>query len=158
MTKSAAVLLLVLFLFSSSYAHSGKHESGSRLTKHFNDTLFALSEKGQVSLEILLDEKEHRIGRGVVGIVVHDSHDEDVEGAKLTVTITGVMEPLKVNEKGDGLYLVPDTSLPKDGKWEMKIVVKKRKIDDSAVFVFPDVLEEKMPAGKYDVDLLKRKK
>ena len=160
MKKTFAVMIAGLFLLcvAAVSAHSGSHEGGAKFTKHFNETLFAIAEKGQVSIEVLLDEKEYKIGKDVIGIVVHDSHDEDVEGASLAVTATGAAEPLKVKEKGGGLYLVPNTGLPKEGKWELKIAVKKKKIDDSAAFVFPEVLNTKMPAGKYDADAIKGRK
>jgi len=160
MKKTFAVMTVVLFFcgVAAVSAHSGSHEGGAKFTKHFNETLFSIAEKGQVTMEVLLNEKEYKIGKDVVGIVVHDSHDEDVEEAALAVTVTGVTEPLKVKEKGGGLYLVPNTGFPKDGKWELKIAVKKKKVDDSAVFVFPDVLNTKMPAGKYDKEGLQGKK
>ena len=152
MKKTIVSILALLILLAVSFAHSGTHEGNVRFTKHFNDTLFAISGKGQISIEVLLDEKGHKIGSDVIGIVVHDSHDEDVEDAKLTVTATGLAEPLKVKEKGGGLYLVPKAGLPKEGTWKLGISVKKKKIDDGAEFVFPEVLKAKMPAGKYLAD------
>ncbi len=150
--------IALVTLFAVSFGHSGKHEGGAKFTKHFNDTLFAVSEKGQVSIEVLLDEKEYKIGNDMVGIVIHDSHDEDVEDAKVIVTATGIAEPLKVTEKGGGLYLVPNTGLMRDGTWKLSISVKKKKLEDGASFSFPEVLKYKMPAGKYDSDSIKGKK
>jgi len=157
MKNTFNILISGLFLIfvTAALSHSGSHEGGAMLTKHFNETLFAVGGKGQVSIEILLDENEYKIGKDVIGIVVHDSHDEDVEDASLAVTAAGAAEPLKVKEKGGGLYLVPSAGLPKQGKWELKVAVKKKKIDDSAEFVFPEVLNTKMPAGKYDAERLK---
>jgi long-chain acyl-CoA synthetase len=81
MKKTFAVMIAGLFFcgFAAVSAHSGSHEGGATFTKHFNETLFSIAEKGQVTIEVLLDEKEYKIGKDVVGIVVHDSHDEDVE-------------------------------------------------------------------------------
>jgi len=152
-----ATLTMAMIPFAVD-AHSGSHEGGAKFTKHFHETIFAISEKGEVSFEVLLDEKEYKIGKDMIGIVVHDSHDEDVEGARLDVTVTGIEKSLKATEKGGGLYLVANTGLPKEGKWELKITVKKKKINDSAVFIFPDVLNKKMPAGKYDADETTEKK
>lgn len=157
MKKTFATGLAILAFFAFSFAHSGKHEGSAKVTKHFNDTLFVLSEKGQMTMELLLDEKEYRIGKDVFGFVIHDSHDEDVEDAKPVVTVTGLSEPLKVTEKGGGLYLIPKTGLPQDGAWKLGIAVKKRKIEDQAVFDFPAVLKSRMPAGKYDAGSLKEK-
>lgn len=156
--KTIMTGIAVLALFAASSAHSGKHEGNAKFTKHFNDTLFAISEKGQVSIEVLLDEKEYKIGKDVIGIVIHDSHDEDVEDAKVIVTVTGIAEPLKVKEKGDGLYLAPSVSLPKEGAWSLRISLKKKKIEDAAIFAFPEVLKSRMPAAKYDAESLKAQK
>jgi hypothetical protein len=158
MKKILVASMAVLVLFTVSSAHSGSHEKSIAFTKHFNDTLFAISEKGQVSIEVLLDEREYKMGKDVIGIVIHDSHDEDVEDAKVTVGVTGIAEPLKVREKGGGLYLVPNSGLPQDGTWKLSISVKKKKIEDGAVFTFPEVLNNKMPAGKYDEGSLKAEK
>jgi len=142
-------MMLVLTCASIAGAHEGQHEGGAKFTKHFNETLFAISGKGQVSIEVLLDEKEYKIGSDVIGIVVHDSRDEDVEGAKLTIMVSGMAEPLKVKEKGSGLYLAPKAGLPKDGTWKLSISVNRKKIDDGAEFDFPEVLKSKLPKGKY---------
>lgn len=146
---------MTLLSVAVSIGHSGPHEGGAKFTKHFNETLFAISEKGQVSIEVLLDEKEYKIGSDMIGIVIHDSHDEDVEDAKVLVTVSGTAEPLKVKEKGGGLYLVPSSGLPKDGIWELRILVKKRKIDDQATFSFPAAMAKRLPAGKVDAGMLK---
>jgi hypothetical protein len=157
MKKIILIGSLVLACFASAYAHSGKHEGSSTFTKHFQETLFSIGGKGQVSIEVLLDDKEYKTGKDVIGIGIHDSHDEDVEDADLAVSVTGLAEPLKVKEKGGGLYLVPNTGFPKEGRWEMKIAVKKKKMDDSAVFVFPEALQSRLPSGKYDAERLKGK-
>ncbi len=157
--KQILVASIALFaLFTISFAHSGSHEKSVLFSKHFNDTLFAIAEKGQVSIEVLLDEKEYKIGSDVFGVVIHDSHDEDVEDAKVIVTVTGIAGPLKVTEKGGGLYLVPSIGLQKEGTWRLGISVKKKKLEDGASFSFPEVLKNKMPAGKYDSDSIKGKK
>jgi len=158
MKKTIVTGLAILTFFAISYGHSGKHDGSSKITKHFNDTLFAVSEKGQVSVEVLLDEKEYKIGKDVIGIVIHDSHDEDVEDANLIVTVTGIAEPLKVREKGSGLYLAPSVNLPKEGTWKLSIAVIKKKIEDRAIFAFPEVLKHRVPAGKYDAGSLKSPK
>lgn len=150
--------IAVIAFFANASAHAGSNEKGASFTKHFSETLFAISEKGQVSIEVLLDEKEYKIGSDVFGIVIHDSHDEDVEDAKVMVTVTGIDAPLKVREKGGGLYLVPNAGLPQHGAWSMGISVKKKKTDDGAVFNFPEVLSNRMPAGKYNAGKLKPEK
>lgn len=63
-------------------------------------------------------------GDAVVGLIVHDDNDSDVEGA--TITIVGspnqeaaVMPPV-VREKGDGLYTVANLNLQREGSWELR--------------------------------------
>jgi hypothetical protein len=158
MKRTLLVSAMVLIWAALAYGHSDKHEGSVKITKHFNDTLFAVSDKGQVSIEVLLDEKEYKIGKDVIGIVIHDSHDEDVENATLIVTVTGIAEPLKVREKGGGLYLVQNTGFPKEGTWKLSISVIKKKIEDRVIFAFPEVLKNKVPAGKYDAGSLKSPK
>lgn len=140
-------------------AHSGSGDKNS-FTKHFSETLFVISDKGQISIELLLDEKEYKIGKDVIGIVVHDTHDEDVEGAKVDSSLVlpegmKLIQPTK--EKGGGLYTIPSLELPKEGAWKLHISVKKKKVDDSAVFIFPDITRTLLPAGKYSQEDLRRK-
>jgi hypothetical protein len=155
MKRTLLVSVMVLICAALASGHSGKHDGSAKFTKHFNDTLFVVSEKGQVSIELLLDEKEYKIGKDLIGIVIHDSHDEDVENATLIVTVTGIAAPLKVTEKGGGLYLVPSTGLPREGTWKLSIAVLKKKIEDRAIFTLPEGLNNKLPAGKYDAGALK---
>jgi len=147
-----AAIIICVFFPSYPSAHSG--EGGKDVfTKHFQETLFAVGEKGQMSIEVLVNDKEYAIGKDVIGIVVHDSHDEDVEGAALQARLSsseGPKEISGVKEKGGGLYLIPSAPLPKGGSWELRIAVKKKKLDDSARFLFSDMAHNPLPAGKYD--------
>src|SRR5574340_1013166 len=84
---SAAVsLILVLGLHTAGLAHEGHDPDKKKIfTKHFQNTLFDIAEHGAYSVEVLLDDSEYKIGKGVVGIVVHGEKDNDVAGAKLTI-------------------------------------------------------------------------
>ncbi len=154
-----AVLMFSVLLPSGLMAHSGEGEK-NLFTKHFHETLFTVSEKGQMSIEVLLNEKEYKIGRDVIGIVVHDSHDEDVEGASLKAVLTlqgGIRETPPVKEKGGGLYLIPAAQFPKDGPWELQITVRKGKIDDSVVFTSQDMSRAPLRAGQYNRESFRTK-
>lgn len=145
------VVLFSVVLSASPCAHSGEGEKGL-FTKHFQETLFAIGEKGRMSIEILLNDREYAIGKDVIGVVVHDSHDEDVEGAGLQAFLSsseGQKEISGIREKGGGLYLIPSGQLPKSGAWELRIDVKK-KIGDSARLYYSDSSHAPLPAGKYD--------
>ncbi|MBF0506403.1 MAG: hypothetical protein HQL09_06165 [Nitrospirae bacterium] len=147
--------LLIMGLVLSAHAEQGQ---GRKLvfTKHFNESLFDITEKAEFSVEILLDEKEYKIGRDLIGIVIHNSRNQDVENASITVdyrnTDTGesVAPGAMVKEKGRGLYTVSNLDLNKAGRRKLTITVRKNGLDDSVQFLFPDVLKKKWPAGKYN--------
>jgi len=156
--KEAHLFLVILgfCLITASLAHGESRESKKvSLTKHFNESLFKVTEKGLFSIEILMDDKEYKIGKNVIGVVIHDARDKDVEGAEIGITLLddqgqSIAAAPVVKEKGDGLYAVANVDLRRGGKWELRIRVKKKNNEDSATFIFPDVLEKRMPAGKYN--------
>lgn len=134
----------------------------AKFTKHFDNTIFRITEKRMFSVEIVTGRKELKvIGKNAAGIVIHDSHDEDVEGADVQVIQwmseqgRGATQSLNVKEKSGGLYILEDVNLKISGHWEMRIKVKKNSLEDSAIFAFPDVTKENIPAGKYDYSTLK---
>jgi hypothetical protein len=146
---------MAVFIAASAFFFitvSTAHEAGpDKFTKHFNESLFKITEKGEFSVEILLDEKEYKIGRDVVGIVIHNKHDEDVEGALVSVTIKtpdNTIESPSVKEDRGGLYLMSAKGFKRGDKFELKIIIKKKKIEDSAVFIFPDSIKDRLPKGK----------
>jgi hypothetical protein len=151
----ALIVLIVPVVFCSgdtTYA-AGK----PKFTKHFNESLFNITDNGLFSVEILMDDKEYpKLGKDVIGLVIHNEYDKDVEGAEIRITampegLAGTSAPV-IKEKGDGLYTVSNINLKKGGKWELKIGVKKAKLEDSASFLFPDVLNTPLHKGKYSAD------
>jgi hypothetical protein len=148
------VLGIVCFQYS---AHS---TDKSKFSKHFNESLFNITDQGYFSVEILLDNKEYaKLGKGVIGIVIHNQYDKDVAG--VDVELTSVMPDGQVNtetptikDKGNGLYTVSNINLNKEEQWELKINLKKKKLKDSTSFLFPNVLNKRLPAGKYSADQL----
>lgn len=155
MRTLSTISILFLFFFSlSSPALSAVAAAGGgqpvTFTKHFRQTFFAITEKAAFSVEILPDEKEYKIGRNVVGIVVHNRHDGDVEGAELTVTAEGSTQPVTVKEKGGGLYLASNLDLQRQGTWKLVIQVTDKSVTDSAAFVFSDSASKFLPPGQYN--------
>ena len=124
-------------------------------TKHFEETLFDISEKAEFSIEILLNDKEYKIGKNVIGIVVHNPRNQDVEKATISIDFRNIdtgrpaSQIPVVKEKGEGLYTVSDLDLKREGRWKLTIRVKKNDIDDSVQFLLPDALKTLHPAGKY---------
>lgn len=124
-------------------------------TKHFQESLFDITEHAMFSVEVILDEKEYKIGKDVIGIVLHDDHDKDVRGATLMIISKDLQTgeqaagPSAITDKGNGLYIVSGVDLKRKGTWELLITVKKDKAEDHVRFVFPSVLKERYPKGRY---------
>ena len=156
------IFMLVFFLaFINVRAHHPEEKTGAgkaSFTKHFNGSLFMITEKGEFSIEILLDEKEYKIGKDVIGIVVHDRNDGDVEGADIKISFQDMKGTPVIREKGDGLYVVSNLNIKREGKWELNIKVKQYRKKDEATFTFPDVLNKLLPAGEYSSDTANKTK
>ncbi len=124
----------------------------AKFTKHFNESLFRITEKGEFSIEILLDDKEYKIGKDVIGIVVHDKNDDDVKIADIKISYQDMKESPVVIEKGHGVYVVSNLDIKREGKWELNIKVKQYRKVDKITFIFPDALNKPLPAGEYYSD------
>jgi FtsP/CotA-like multicopper oxidase with cupredoxin domain len=137
-----------------------KHESGT-FTQHLADSKLLVTDKGLFSVEMEIPAKRLLVGVNTVNIILHDNRDRDMRGAEVTVTPWmpemghGVFSPLKVTEKGNGLYAVEDVVLVMGGHWEIRINVKWADLEDNVVFDFPyvrtsegyDYIRKKTPAG-----------
>ena len=152
----SVALAFSLFVIGPAAAHEDHGPTGKKLfTKHFQETLFDITGHALYSVEVLLDDKEHKIGKNVIGVVVHDAHDEDVAGAGLTIIHKNLASngkasgTLAVTDKGNGLYIVSGLDLQRDGRWELAITVKKDSVEDGVKFVLPDALKKLVPKGRY---------
>ena len=152
----AAALLFFSCAISPANAYEGVNPAEKKLfTKHFQETLFDISERASYSVEVLLNDKEYEIGKNVIGIVVHDEHDEDVKGAKLSIvhrnlaTNENASGALTVEDKGNGLYVVKGLTLQRDGRWELAITIEKDGVRDDVQFILPDALKQRVAKGRY---------
>ena len=124
-------------------------------TKHFKESLFDVTGHARYSTEVLLDDKEFKIGQNVIGIEVHDAADADVIGAELSFVLrnlaTGEAATGKpaVTDRKNGLYVVSGLDLMRPGRWEFIITIKKGDVDDSVKFVLPDSFKDRVPKGRY---------
>ncbi len=134
--KKSFVTSLVLLLATTGCA--------PYFTQHFADSFFVVAEKKKFSIEIITDKKDLGVEKNVVGFIVHDSSDVDVEHAELTVTS---VSPAKgdawsivypVTEKGSGLYTAESLDLSQKGLSELSVKVRKGDIEDIAVFHFEE--------------------
>jgi hypothetical protein len=152
----SVALVFSLCVIGPAGAHEDHGPTGKKLfTKHFQETLFDVTAHASYSVEVLLEDKEHKIGKNVTGVVVHDAHDEDVKGAEIVIVhknlSTGENAPgtLTVADKGNGLYIISGLNLRRDGRWELAITIKKDGLEDRAKFVLPDAMKERVPKGRY---------
>ncbi len=150
-----SLTLLSMLVLTPIYA-SGEDPDKKRIfTKHFQETLFDITEDASFSIEILLDDKEYDIGKNVIGIVVHNKDDKDVKGVELTFSYknlaTGENAPDTpvITDKGNGLYIVSGLDLQKEDRWELGISLKKDDVEDRVSFILPDALKKRHPKGRY---------
>ncbi len=157
--KKATIVVLITLIISAviCFGYIAYASDNPKFTKHFNESLFNITDKGLFSVEILLDDREYpKLGKDVIGIVIHNQYDKDVEGAAIKITATpegqaGAVAPV-IKERGDGLYTVSNLNLNKGGKWKLRIDVRKGGFEDGASFIFPDVLHTPLHKGKYSAD------
>ena len=156
--SAAFIVLLVWSLIDAAPlgAYEDQVPGGKKtFTKHFQETLFDITEHAAFSVEILLDDKEYKIGKGVVGIVIHDDKDSDVKGAGITIahknldTGESLPETISITDKDNGLYIVSGLNLEREGRWELGITVMKGNVVDNVKFILPDALKKRYPKGKY---------
>ncbi len=137
------ILPVLLFLMFVSIAFAGSKHSG--FTKHYEDSLFQITENKLYSVEIVIKEHELRVGMNKVDVILHDRNDKDVVGAEIEFVPWmpdmghGVRTKPVIKEKGGGLYYAEQVELSMQGLWELRITVSKDGVTDKAVFSFPDV-------------------
>ena len=157
--KKVTIVVLITLVISTvtCFGYTVYASDNPKFTKHFNQSLFNITDKGLFSVEILLDDTEYpKLGKAVLGIVIHDQYDKDVEGAAIKITAmsegqAGATAPV-IKDRGDGLYTVSNINLKKSGKWELTIDVRKAEFEDRASFRFPDVLNTSLHKGQYSAD------
>ena len=142
-------LILGVFTLSGCATTSDMHDDGGKphapMTKHYEDTLFETTEKGEFSLEVLLPDEGIEMGFNKIDIIIHDKNDRDITGADILVTPWmpsmdhGVKEKPVVSERGGGLYAVSNLVFSMTGQWEIHVKVVKGDIVDSAVITLPEI-------------------
>ena len=141
------ILLIIFFMLSSVAvfaAHSGQSEAGQH-TKHYEQSLFKMTDSGLYSVEMVIKDKDLKVGVNTLDIIVHDKSDKDVAGAEIKVVPWmpemghGVFEKPVVKERGGGTYSVENIILIMEGRWELKLKIKKNNTEDSVIFEFQDV-------------------
>ncbi len=164
------LLMLILLIFctadtskADNHNHDNEHAQKThnpKFTKHYNESLFKITDKGLFSVEMIIVKRElmaysiemppeHKKEReNIVSIIIHDSKDTDVEGASIKVTPWmpmhsgghGVLDKPVVIEKGRGAYTIKNLYLHHRGDWNLKIKIKKDDIEDNVIFEFFDII------------------
>lgn len=146
--NALSVLFLVFLTFGCATTGTqadGHMDSHAKMTKHFEKSIFKVTEKGLFSVELLLPEHGAELGVNKVDIIVHNARDEDVTGADLTVTPWmpsmdhGVKEKPVISEHGGGLYTVSNVVLSMTGEWELKLRVMSGDEADTVTLALPPV-------------------
>jgi hypothetical protein len=113
------------------------------VTKHVEESLFKVTDKGLYSVEVLLFDGNLKVGRNDFDIVIHDMKDEDVEGASVKVIAQIPESDIKVKPRISGtipgLYGIYNLNIDPAGHWELLFKIRKGRNEDSVVFDFPDV-------------------
>lgn len=142
--KKALYVLTVIILAGCAGTGGQTHREGE-FTRHFEKSLFGVTENGLFSVEMVVKEHELKTGVNALDLIVHDNRDRDVIGAKIEVTPWmpemghGAFEKPVITERGGGLYTVENIELIMGGHWELRINVSAEGRSDSVVFDFPDV-------------------
>ncbi|HXX53051.1 MAG TPA: hypothetical protein VEI28_00625, partial [Thermodesulfovibrionales bacterium] len=71
----AVLLLCVVDPVGASQKDQLQISGEKRLfTKHFENTIFDITEHAEYSVEVLLDDKEYKkLGKNVIGVVIHNA-------------------------------------------------------------------------------------
>lgn len=150
------IFIICMMVAAPGFAHETRGPHDKKIfTKHFNRTLFDITKHADFSVEVLLDDSEYPIGKGVVGIVIHNARDQDVKGASITLALRNMETGQSargvpsIKDKGNGLYIVSGLNLKRPGRWELEVTVSKDNVRDSVRFDLPAALKHLYPRGRY---------
>lgn len=148
-------LLFVLAVLSpvAVFAAHPVHSDTAQHTKHYEQSLFRMTDKGLFSIEMVLKDRDLKVGVNSFDIIVHDKNNKDVADAEINIVPWmpdmghGVREKPVIKERGGGTYSVENVALIMEGRWELRLKIKKNGTEDNVAFDFPDV---KKPAPMHD--------
>lgn len=152
--KDKFIILIISLPFILSSCATGKvpiskftriDRKTGNFTKHLDESIFKITDKGLYSVELLLFDGNLKAGRNDFDIVVHDNKERDVENAELRVIARTPEHDLeaepRITSSVPGLYSLWNLKLIRAGQWELMIYIKNGGYEDSVVFDFPDVSE-----------------
>jgi hypothetical protein len=145
MIKSIILTILAILFPVAAFAMHTDHAETAQPTKHYEQSLFRTSDHGLFSVEVVAKDKNLNVGVNSFDIIVHDKDNKDVAGADIKVAPWmpdmghGVFEKPVVKERGGGIYTVENVILIMEGRWELKMHIRKNGMEDDVTFDFPDV-------------------
>jgi hypothetical protein len=102
-----------------------------------------MTANGLYSVKIVIKDQALKVGVNTFDVVIHDKNGKEVTGAEINVVPWmpemghGVFDKPVVNEKGGGTYSVENVVLIMEGRWEMRLKIKKDNAEDNVTFAFP---------------------
>jgi hypothetical protein len=151
--RAIIAVLLILMPFTAVADTGAEH---GEFTKHKSGTFFMVTAEKHFSIELELAGGELKEGVNTGELIIHDSADKDLKGAKVTVTPWmpgmghGVPEKAVVTEKEKmfgSTYRLENLVLNMGGHWELLVEIEKDGVKDGAVFDFPAVGGKGMKHG-----------
>jgi hypothetical protein len=109
------------------------------------DSIIQETEKGKYIVEMVIKDKELKLGNNSIDILIRDSDGKGVEGLAITIQPWmpdmghGIdIQPI-IYEKGSGKYTLDNVYISMSGHWELRIDIARQGIKDHAVFDFANI-------------------
>ncbi len=105
--------------------------------------LSRMTANGLYSVKIVIKDQALNVGVNTFDIIVRDKNGKEVTDAEINVVPWmpemghGVFDKPVVKEKGGGTYSVDNVVLIMEGRWEMRLKIKKDNAEDNVTFAFP---------------------
>ena len=102
-----------------------------------------MTANGLYSVEIKIKDQELNVGVNTFDVIVRDKNGKEVTGATIDVVPWmpemghGVFDKPIVKEKGGGTYSVDDVVLIMEGRWELRLKIRKDNAEDNVTFGLP---------------------
>ncbi|MGO9951981.1 MAG: FixH family protein [Dissulfurispiraceae bacterium] len=143
--RTILLVIVAMFFPVAVFAHHLDTPNTGQHTKHYEQSLFKMTDNGLYSVEMIIKDKDLKVGVNTFDIIIHDKSDKDVAGAEIKVVPWmpdmghGVFEKPVVIERGGGIYSVENMILIMEGRWELRLNIKKGDTEDKVTFDFQDV-------------------
>lgn len=119
------------------------HGMSHEMEQGHDQSFVKMTAKGLYAVQMVIKDKDMQVGVNTFDIVVHDKSGKDVTGAEIKVVPWmpemghGVFEKPVVKESGGGTYSVENVVLIMEGRWELRLMIKKDNAEDNVTFAVP---------------------